>query len=244
MNTHQDYGKKTSSESVAGLKHNVKIIKFSDFFWSIVWILVIILLILRIFVFQQVSVQGASMQPNYYERDMLLINQIDRNFKRGQVVAVYEDSTVAKNANYFTRFNPKTVFFLKRVIGLPGEEVEMVGGKVIIYNQEFPNGVLLNEDYIAPEIKISEELTKYYYKKTKVQPNTYFLLGDNRTNSTDSRKVGAFPDYSIFGQENLRYWPFSSASYFSLPNYNYTALSSAIIDQIKEYENTNNSFID
>jgi len=244
MNKRQDFGKKTSSESVADLKHNVKIIKFSDFFWSFVWILVLILLVLRIFVFQQVSVQGASMQPNYFERDMLLINQIDRTFKRGQVVAVYEDSAIAKNANYFTRFDPKTVFFLKRVIGLPGEEVEMVGGKVIIYNQEFPDGALLDEDYIAQEIKISEELTKYYYKKTKIQPNTYFLLGDNRTNSTDSRKVGAFPDYSIFGQENFRYWPLASASYFSLPNYNYTDLPPSLIDQRREYEQINSSFLD
>ncbi len=215
-----------------------KIIKISDGFWSVMWLIVIVLLILRVFVYQQVSVQGASMQPNYYDKDMLLINQIDKNFKRGQVVAVYEDKDIAKTANYFTRFDPKTVFFLKRVIGLPGEEIEMVGSKIIIYNQEFPNGVSISEDYIAPEIKISEDLTKFYYPKTKILPDTYFLLGDNRTNSTDSRKVGAFPVYSIFGQENIKYWPINKINTFELPKYTYSNLNDNLKQQIEEYKQT------
>lgn len=228
-------GEKKSVAHVSGL-HSTKIFKIADTFWSIIWLIVLVLLVLRIFVFQQVSVQGASMQPNYYDKDMLLINQVDRNYQRGQVVAVYEDKDIAKTANYFTRFNPKTIFFLKRVIGLPGEEVEMVGSKVIIYNQDYPNGVVLSEDYIAPEIKNSEELTKYYFPRTKILADTYYLLGDNRVNSTDSRIKGAFPAYTIFGQENLRYWPASKASLFLLPNYKYDDLNDDLKLKINDYK--------
>jgi signal peptidase I len=209
-------------------------ISFWSVLWSILWILLGILLVLRIFVYQQVNVVGASMEPNYFTDEMLVVDQRQQTLQRGQVVAVYEDKEIARKANYFTRFDPKTRFFLKRVIGLPGEQVEMVGGKVIIYNSTYPNGVVLSEDYIASEVKRQEELLDYYYPKTKIEQGTYFLLGDNRTNSTDSRVRGAFPTYSIFGQEVFRYWPVARASWFDLPPYTFTDLSSEMKQKINQ----------
>lgn len=235
MNSTSNIGEKLVPIKVSAIKET-KTFKLADSFWSIIWLIVLVLLGFRIFVYQQVSVQGASMQPNYQDRDMLLINQVDRNFKRGQVVAVYEDKEIAKNANYFTRFDPKTVFFLKRVIALPGEEIEMVGSKVIVYNSEFPKGAVINEEYVATNIKDSEDLTKFYFPKTKIQSDMYFLLGDNRTNSTDSRKKGAFPVYSLFGQENIKYWPLGKASTFTLPSYTYSNLTSENLQKIEEYK--------
>ena len=193
--------------------------------WTVLWILLGVLVILRIFVYQQVNVVGASMEPNYFTDQMLVVDQRNKELLRGQVVAVYEDKTIAKNATYFTRFDAKTKFFLKRVIGLPGEEVEMIGCKVIIYNNQYPNGVVISEDYISNTVCKKEEVTNYYFPRTKVENKNYFLLGDNRTNSTDSRVRGLFPDYTIFGQEVFRYWPLNERAWFKLPDYVYSKVS-------------------
>lgn len=204
----------------------------SNIFWSIFWFVLIVMLLLKFFVYQQVAVVGASMEPNYFTGELLLVNQIDKNIERGQVVAVYEDKEVAKNADYWTRF--QTRFFLKRVIGLPGEEVEMVGDAVIIYNSNFPSGKVLVEDYISQDVKNKEKVSNYYFPRTKIAEKNYFILGDNRINSKDSRMIGTFPDYSIFGQETLRFWPVEKLGMFSLHKYEYSDVSSDLQASITE----------
>lgn len=207
---------------------------FWSWFWSFLWVLIMVLLFLKFVIFQQVTVVGESMQPNYYTGEQLFVNQVDKNFQRGQVVAVYRDKDVAKTADYFTRFN--AVFFLKRVIGLPGEEIEIIGDKTIIYNQQHPDGAILTETYLGPEVVAKEKencqknLTTCYFKRTKIEPNYYFLMGDNRVNSTDSRSVGTFPIYSILGQETFRVWPLAKSTKFDLPKYQWQPID----DKIKE----------
>jgi signal peptidase I len=190
----------------------------SDLIWSAVWIITISLLVLKFAVYQQVNVIGESMEPNYYTNEMLLVNTIDKNLVRGRVVAVYEDIDAAKDATYFTRFNTK--FYLKRIIGLPNEEIEIIGSSVIIYNETYPNGTLLDEPYIGNKARMNEEQREYYYPRTIIPEESYFVMGDNRSNSTDSRIRGFFPKYAIFGQETLRYWPFDRYDYFRAPSYN------------------------
>lgn len=215
---------------------NSKTLNFWNLLWSVLWLLLIVLILLRVFIYQQVNVVGASMEPNYFTNEMLVVDQRDKGLVRGQVVAVYEDRSVAEKANYFTRFDPNTKFFLKRVIGLPGETVEMVGGKVIIYNSEYPEGRILAEDYLDPSIKTRQEIGQFYFPKRVVEPGTYFLLGDNRINSTDSRTRGNFAEKAIFGQEAVRYWPLGKVRIFSLPEYRYLPVDEATKLQIEEYK--------
>ena len=224
---------------------NQKKIKSKSRVWSVIgavgWLVLLTLLVLKFFVFQQVTVVGQSMEPNYYTGQLLLVNQIDKTYNRGQVVAVYEDTAVAKNADYWTRF--KTRFFLKRIIALPGESVELVGDKVIIYNSQYPNGTVLNEDYISDSVKNKEENTNYYFPKTKVAEGNYFVMGDNRVNSLDSREKGTFPDYAIFGQETIRFWPFADLAMFNLPKYNYQPIPDDLqtqINNLRELQVTDN----
>lgn len=211
-----------------------------SWFWTISFGIIMILLILKFVVFQQVNVVGPSMQPNYYTGDLLFVNQIDKNFHRGQVVAVYEDRNVAKSADYFTRFQAK--FYLKRIIALPNEEVEILGDKVIIYNQENPNGAILEEKYMGAEIIRQEKencqnnLNSCYFAKIKIPNNEYFLLGDNRVQSSDSRALGPFPDYSLFGQETLRFWPFDRKEIFNLPDYKWLPIDSQTKNRIEEFK--------
>jgi signal peptidase I len=176
------------------------------------------------------------MEPNYFTNETLLVNQVDKNFRRGQVVAAYENQDVAKDADYFTRF--RATFLLKRVIGLPGEDIELLGSKVIIYNSQYPEGVILSEDYISSDVKFSEDKNNYYYPRTKIPDKKYFLMGDNRTNSSDSRvaKYGPFADYAIFGQESFRFWPLARFDTFDLPKYTYTPLTTEQKAKLAEAE--------
>lgn len=185
------------------------------------WLLILVLIFLKIIVFQQVSVVGSSMEPNYQNGQTLLMNQINKNYTRGQVVAVYKDPSEAKDADYFTRFN--ATFFLKRIIGLPGESIEINKGEVIIYNNLYPNGAILNETYIKESTKNNLKESGYKLEKTLLSNEEYFLMGDNRTNSLDSRNLGPFPEYALFGTETVRIWPLQNTSFFSLPSYSFNS---------------------
>ena len=140
-------------------------------FWFVFWMLILALILLRIFVFQQVKVNGQSMDPNYHDGQMLLINRNDQEISRGQVVAVYARKDVAAKANYFTPFDPTNVFLLKRVIGLPGESIEMIGSKVIIYNQDFPEGAILVEPYLSQKVIQEMEESNFYFPKVTIEPD-------------------------------------------------------------------------
>jgi signal peptidase I len=204
-------------EVAAEIKSAQKKRNYSGWAWTFVWIVTLSLLILKFAVYQQVNVIGESMEPNFSTGEMLLVNTINKNIKRGQVTAVYEDKDAGKNSNYFTRFSTK--FYLKRVIGLPNEEIEIIGSTIVIYNSENPDGSILKEDYVGSRAKLIEDQKKYYYPRTKIAENNYFVMGDNRSNSTDSRVRGSFPVYDIFGQETLKYWPTGKAGLFQLPEY-------------------------
>jgi signal peptidase I len=203
-------------------KNNDKSINIWSIIWGFVWGLIIFIMFTRLFWLQQVSVVGASMEPNYHTSQLLLVDQIFDNFKRGQVVAVYDNPSIAKDANYLTRYQSGVRFLLKRIIGLPGEEIEIRGSKVIIYNKDFPDGTVLTEDYIDPKIKLSMESREYYFERKMIPQDSYFLMGDNRTNSLDSRNKGSFPAYAILGFERYRFFPFSEFHIFKLPEYTFT----------------------
>jgi signal peptidase I len=205
---------------------------FSNTIMALFWLLILFLVLIKLLVFQQVTVVGKSMEPNYFDYETLLVNQLDKNLQRGQVVAVFRDREVAKTADYFTRFH--ATFYLKRIIGLPGEEIEMLGSKVIIYNAQNPEGVVLNENYIDDKVKNTQDSNGTYYQRLKIPEKSYFLMGDNRTNSTDSRVLGAFPDYSIFGQETMRFWPFDRTEFFKLPNYTFSIKESKLDEDLKQ----------
>lgn len=209
---------------------------------NLILISALAILILKLFVFQQVEVDGLSMYPNFNDRDYLMMNSIDKNFGRGQVVALYSNDKFAYKAthdlnpydSYMARFdcgNPcNAKFFLKRIIGLPNEEIEVANGDVIIYNEQNPNGSVLQEDYIPQTTKDSMKRTNYHFAKTKIPAGKFFVMGDNRTNSTDSRVIGAIADYAIFGKQVVRIGNFTNNNgnaidtykWFDLPKYNFT----------------------
>jgi signal peptidase I len=210
------------------------------FLGNFILISALAILILKLFVFQQVEVDGLSMLPNFNDRDYLMMNSIDKNFERGNVVALYSNDKFAYKSThdinpydaYMARFDSTAKFFLKRIIGLPGEEIEVANGDVIIYNKENPAGVVLKEDYIPQNIKDSMRRVNYHFAKTRVPEGKFFVMGDNRTNSTDSRVIGAVADYAIFGKQVVRIGnftnnngnPLDTYKWFDLPKYEYSAI--------------------
>ncbi|MDR3642039.1 MAG: signal peptidase I [Candidatus Doudnabacteria bacterium] len=184
-----------------------------SFIWDLVKILVIALIIIvpfRMFVAEPFVVSGSSMLPNFQNGNYLIVDRlsyITGNPQRGDVmVMIYPKDT--------------SQFFIKRIIGLPGETIELPPagspnfGHVVIFNQQNPAGFVLPESYLPAG-------TPTYGSPQKVTLSTgeYFVLGDNRTASSDSRVWGILPRTDIVGKVWLRIFPFSDFGFFHTPSY-------------------------
>lgn len=169
------------------------------FFWEtikIVAISLIIILPIRYYVVQPFFVKGASMESNFEDGDYIFIDELSYNFNepaRGDVVI-------------FRYPLDQKEFFIKRVIGLPGETVEIKGNKVIIYNKKDSDGFVLSESYLDA----SQETVGT--SRIKLDDNEYYVLGDNRLKSSDSRRWGPVHRSLITGRAFVRLWPFSRAT--------------------------------
>lgn len=158
-------------------------------------IAVIIVVPFRIFIAQPYIVNGASMEPTFQTGQYLIVDQLSYRFetpKRGSVII-------------FKYPLDTSFFFIKRVIGLPGETVTIKGGNVTITE---PNGTTfpLNEPYITmPKV---ENFT------TTLKAGDYFVMGDNRLGSDDSRIWGPVPSADIVGRPVLRLFPLNTLSVF------------------------------
>lgn len=223
--------------------------KISSIIWFFFSMLTLILLLLKIFVFQQVNVVGNSMMPNFEWKEKLLVNKLQKDIKRGDVVSVYEFANMADDANILTKAFPilskhSPRFLLKRVIAMPGEGIEIMGSKVIIYNAQNPEGAVLREDYIPSYIKEKMDNgcgrnTQYFPKKI-LQQDEYFVMGDNRCDSLDSRASdhGAYKKELIFGNIVYVYWPLEKIKKVELPHYSFEKIDLKTREEIEKYQIT------
>lgn len=152
-----------------------------DFFFSIVVSFFIIL-----FVYQPVKVEGGSMEPGLEDQERIFINKLVyrwENIERGDIIVFRYPRDPRKS-------------FIKRVIGVPGDEVRISSGRVYL------NGKPVEEDYVPPEFVDSRS-----YPLTIIPPGAYFVLGDHRSMSNDSRDFGPVPRSYIYGKAVFGYWP-------------------------------------
>lgn len=185
--------------------------KFFLFVWEITKVAAISLAIIipvRYFLIQPFYVKGASMEPNFHDNEYLIIDELSYRFneiERGQVIVFR-----------YPR-NPQE-FYIKRVVGLPGEEVEIVDGQIKIFNEDNKNGFILNEDYLSANLVASHENRE----RVALAPEEYFVMGDNRNASKDSRTFGPVNKGFITGKVLFRGWPVSRIDFFdkdSWPKY-------------------------
>lgn len=174
--------------------------------WEIAQIVIIALLIvapIRYFLFQPFFVKGESMEPNFKNSDYLIVDEITYRFKspeRGEVIV-------------FKYPGDLTQKYIKRIIGLPGETVEVKDGKVTVSKGE-NNILVLNEDkYLPSDLFTAGDL------KITVGDDQFFVMGDNRPFSYDSRRFGLVPKGDIIGRVVLRAWPVTAFSVFKAPVY-------------------------
>lgn len=176
---------------------------------------VIIIIPVRVFLFQPFFVQGSSMQPNFEDGEYLVISefgykQTTIGWSDKELFTVTPFQEFSRQDVAVFRFPKNTEeFFIKRVIGLPGESVEIKRGKIVIYNTQYPEGFILDESaYIGVDILTAD------IPKTTVGPDQYFLMGDNRMYSYDSRVFGPVNKDKIIGKVLLRAWPAGRLSLF------------------------------
>lgn len=177
------------------------------FLWEVFEIAVIAFVsvfIIRTFVVQPFLVRGASMEPSFSNGDYLLVDEISmrlREIKRGEIVV-------------FRFPHDPSVFYIKRIIGLPEETVIVTKNTVTVKNNEHPEGFVLEENYLESGGVSGEAEASYSTKKGE-----YLVMGDNRSYSYDSRSWGAVPRKEIIGLVRFRLWPPQELSIIRSPAY-------------------------
>ncbi len=191
-----------------------RVVSFLSFFWDLVKTFIIVMLIafaIRYFVIQPFVVDGDSMLPNFVNNEYLIAEKISYDFKtptRGDVVIFRYPK------------NPE-IIYIKRVIGLPGEVVEIKDNKISIAQSADSTANILKEDYISSSIKteVLDEGTKEQSIKTALKDNEFYVLGDNREHSSDSREWGILPRSNIVGRVWITVTPLDRFKFFGHINY-------------------------
>ena len=143
-------------------------------------------IVVMIFLYQPVKVEGTSMNPLLSDQERIFINKFIYRFEpieRGDVVVFWYPLDRSKS-------------FIKRVVGLPGETVEIRAGNVFVNGRELP-------DQYVP----SGYLDGSNYPARRIPPGEYFVMGDHRDSSNDSRVFGSVPRPYIYGKAVFAYWP-------------------------------------
>jgi len=175
-------------------------IEFSYEFIKTTLLVIVVALIFRYFLVQPFIVVGQSMEPNFHNNEYLVVDKLSYKLRvprRGEVIIFHPPANTRES-------------YIKRIIGLPGERVEVKEGNIYI------DGRLLEESYVQRDPKISEgrnDLT------AQLGPNEYFVFGDNRDHSSDSREIGPIPKANIQGKVMLILFPIKNMRTITTPTY-------------------------
>lgn len=179
----------------------MKIISLTKETIKFIIISLLIVVPFRMFVAQPFIVSGASMEPNFSNGDYIIIDELTyklRGPERGEVVIL--------------RTQNSPIFYIKRVIGLPNEKIEIKNNRIYIFNNENKKGFALKENYLRG----AETYPEDYFE---LKNDEYLVLGDNRPRSFDSRQFGAVSQKNIIGKVFLRLWPMTSFGFAGQNNF-------------------------
>ncbi|MGI6580211.1 MAG: signal peptidase I [Saccharofermentanales bacterium] len=188
--------KKSDEESAEKLRKSAtsdKLLQFLD--WIKTFLLIVLIgLFITLFVAQRNTISGPSMEPTLHDKDQIIVEKISKHFaiNRGDIITI--DETDADH--------PENLL-IKRIIGLPGEKIELKDGKVFVNDQ------LLQEDYLSQGVETQADPVRNEQVVT-LGENEYYVLGDNRPVSKDSRRIGPVHRDQIIGKLLIRFYPFDS----------------------------------
>lgn len=167
-------------------------------------IIFVISLVIRIYILQPFIVEGQSMEPNFHNQEYLLAEKVSDDFsgyKRGEVIIFQSPSE---------NFN-----LIKRIIAMPDERIVIEKNEIAIYpNGGTKNPVFLAENYIIPDNNSKQEIVD-----VTLESDEYFVMGDNRANSRDSREFGPINENLIIGKVWITILPVTDIQMFSSPEY-------------------------
>lgn len=148
-------------------------------------LIIFVVIMIRLFLVTPAIVKGTSMYPTLGDKDVLIVKKYDKTIKRFDIVVIKHEGTM----------------LVKRVIGLPGEQVEYKDSKLYINNIEIEEKFdkSITQDFNITELEFS-----------MIPRGFYFVVGDNRDNSQDSRAIGFISKEEIIGKTNFRLFPFTS----------------------------------
>ena len=164
---------------------------FLDFVETIVIALAIFVVVYR-FLFQPHPVKGRSMDCNFHDGEYLLTDKVSYRFREPQ-----RDDVVVFKAPQNEDYD-----YIKRIIALPGDTIKIAGGQVFVNHQS-----VNSSGYLDPRITTHAGLWAQEGQAFTIPPGEYFVMGDNRNNSSDSREWGPVPQANLVGRAWLRYWP-------------------------------------
>lgn len=176
--------------------------------WEVVEVVLIALItvfFIRSFIVQPFLVSGASMEPSFSNGNYLLIDEVTYRFRepiRGETIV-------------FRYPGDNTSFFIKRIIGLPGETVQVKENIVSVTSPATGVATSIHEEYLNPETKTAGD------KTITLGADEYFVMGDNRGNSFDSRNWGPLHKQNIIGLARLRIFPFQEFGSIDIPQYSF-----------------------
>ncbi|HEY1074578.1 MAG TPA: signal peptidase I [Patescibacteria group bacterium] len=172
-----------------------------SFIQSVV-ITVLLAFLLRFFVLQPFIVEGSSMEPNFHDQQYIIIDKLSYRMRephRGEVIVFHPPVAITQN-------------YIKRIIGLPGETVLVKEGEVFVNGKKVDEPYLGNENHHTLPISTQSPVT--------LGDDEYFVMGDNRTHSSDSREFGALKKANIEGRTWFIAFPFRDFEFIHKPNYN------------------------
>ena len=182
---------------------------------KVIFFATIIIIPVKIFFFQPFFVEGASMEPSFFGGDYLIVNEFGYKTTDIRLGDTLDFSVrpfrelLRFDAVVFRYPRNPSQYFIKRIIGLPGETVQIKDSRVTIYNKEHPNGFVLDDrPYLSPRVMTADMAA------VELKSDEYFVMGDNRSHSYDSRIIGPIPEDKIIGKVSVRVWPFTGAEVY------------------------------
>jgi signal peptidase I len=169
---------------------------------KVILIALAIIIPVRYFLMQPFYVKGASMEPNFHDNEYLIIDEATYRLsepKRGEVVV-------------FRNPRRESEFYIKRLIGLPNERVEISHGQIRIFSADYPEGFALSESsYLPAGVYTTGN------ENIELGDDEFFVMGDNRPSSLDSRVFGPIVRKEIIGRIWIRAWPVHKMKYYQRP---------------------------
>lgn len=175
-------------------------------FWNFIQkigLILILAIFIRYFLIQPFIVDGASMEPSFHNQEYILVDKLTYRLtspRRGDVIVFHPPSQ-------------QTDSFIKRIIGLPGETIEIQNSRIIV------NGQPLNEPYLSYSDQLTELEDGLTTLERTLGSDQYFVMGDNRGHSKDSREIGAIPKENIIGRAWLILYPLDNLALITTPRY-------------------------